>query len=74
MSPARTQLKRWADRLTEEDAAIALSLVRTLARQRRQTTREQEDREDLADARAAREEAAAKGTIPWEQVKAKHGL
>ena len=29
---------------------------------------------NMTDVRAAREEAAAKGTIPREQVKAKHGL
>ena len=74
MSPAKTQLKRLADRLSDEDAGLVLSLVRTLARQRRTLERELEDQEDVADVRAAREEAAAKGTIPWEQVKAKHGL
>ena len=74
MSPAKTQLKRLADRLSEEDASLALSLVRTLARQRRTLERKLEDQQDVADVRAAREEATAKGTIPWDQVKAKHGL
>ena len=74
MSPAKTQLKRLADRLSDEDAGLVLSLVRTLARRRRTLERELEDQEDVTDVRAAREEAAAKGTIPWEQVKAKHGL
>lgn len=74
MSATKTALKRWADRLSDEDAGIVLTLVRTLARRRRSLERELEDREDLVDVRASRTEAAAKGTIPWEQVKAKHGL
>lgn len=35
---------------------------------------ELEDRQDLADADAARAEAEEKGTIPWEQVKSELGL
>jgi hypothetical protein len=33
-----------------------------------------EDRIDLEKTRAALEEAKAKGTVPWEQVKAELGL
>jgi hypothetical protein len=74
VSPAKTQLKRWTDKLTDEDAAIVLPLVRKLARDRRTAERESEDRQDIEDARAALAEAAVKGTIPWEKVKARHGL
>ena len=74
VSPAKVQLKKLADRLSEEDAGLVLTLARKIASMRRNSAREAEDREDLEDARAARAEAAAKGTIPWEQVKARHGL
>ena len=74
MSPTKTQLKRLADKLTDDDAAIVLTLVRKLAGRHRNAVRAAEDREDLEDSGAARAEADAKGTTPWEHVKARHGL
>jgi hypothetical protein len=64
VSAARAKLHELTDKLTEEDAGKVLSFALRLA----------EDQEDLGDARAARSEAAEKGSIPWEQVKARHGL
>jgi hypothetical protein len=38
------------------------------------SAREAENLEDARDARAAKEEIAREGTIPWEQVKRDAGL
>ena len=59
MSPAKTQLKRLADRLSDEDAGVVLSLGRMLARRRRTLERELEDQEDVTDVRAARGKVAS---------------
>ena len=71
MSPAKAQLKRLADKLTEEDAGLVLTLVRKLASRRRNADREAEDREDVEDARKA---LAEPGSTPWEEFKAARGL
>ena len=71
VSPAVMQLKRLADRLSDEDASLVLSLARQLASRRRKAIREAEDREDIEDARKA---LAEPGTTPWEDVKTSLGL
>lgn len=69
--PAKEQVKRLAERLTDEDAALVLPLMRTLARRRRKDAREAEDRQDIEDARKA---LAEPGRTPWEKFKAARGL
>jgi hypothetical protein len=71
VSPAKVQLKRLADRLTEEDAGLVLSLARKLASRRRIENRQVEDREDTEDARKA---LAEPGSTPWVKFKAARGL
>jgi hypothetical protein len=67
VSPAKTQLKRLADKLTEEDAAIVLSLARKLAR------RSRPEDEDAADVRALRKALAEPGEIPYEEYRRARG-
>jgi hypothetical protein len=51
--PAKEQVKRLADRLTDEYAVLVLPLIRTLARRSRKEERETEDRQDVEDTRKA---------------------
>jgi len=68
MSPATVRLKRLADKLSEEDAVLLLTVARQLSRRRQ---REEEDRQDRVDATAA---LAEPGSKPWGQVKRERGL
>jgi hypothetical protein len=68
MTPAVERLKKMADKLSEEDAGILLSLARQLSKRHRS---DDEDRRDADDARAA---LAEPGTRPWEQFKRERGL
>lgn len=67
MIPAKERLKKIADRLSDEDAAIVLFLARKLASRRRQTD---EDAEDARDFRAAMAEA---GEIPYDEYRRSRG-
>jgi hypothetical protein len=68
MTPAVERLKKMADKLSEEDAGILLSLARQLSKRHQN---DDEDRRDVADARAA---LAEPGTKPWDQLKRERGL
>ncbi len=68
MTPAKERLKKVADRLSEDDAAIVLVLARKLARRRRN-----EDR-DAEDERLIREALAEPGEISLEESLARRGL
>ncbi len=68
MSPAKAQLKRLADKLTDEDAGIVLTLARKLAR------RQRHEDEDAGDVRMLRAALAEPGEIPLEEALARRGL
>jgi hypothetical protein len=68
MSPATVRLKKLADKLSEEDAVLLLTVARQLSRRRR---REDEDRQDRADAMNA---LAEPGSKPWRQFKRERDL
>ncbi len=68
MTPAKERLKKVADRLSEDDAAIVLSLARTLLRRGRVRD------EDAEDVRAFREAMAESGEVPYEEYRRSRGL
>lgn len=69
MTPAKERLKKIADRLTEDEAAIVLRVARELAGTGRGSRRRLQDLEDRADARLADEALADPERIPYEAVR-----
>ncbi len=69
MTPAKERLKKVADRLSEDEAAVVLRVARELQGAGRESAKRLRDLEDRADARLATEALADPERIPYEAVR-----